>query len=345
MTSRSATLPPDCLERDVDARRALRQARRLGDTSRMVIPHGTAWGILHARRAPSWRQAAHCRGARSERGRRLVEIYSGHGNSEDAAATGARWTWRAGRHAQRVRAPAFGYLPSVLARRRAGGSSAASRSGESEGGVRVVAPPTRSQPLRRRRTRRGCQDAVQGETPPTTGAERRPVPRRTCFQPAFNFRPRSSSVQYMHGDPRLLSDAREPEALPTSASSAASDNAHRAVRRSGLQGVRARRDDGRTAGGWKAGPRAAVACLGSEPDDVDEPGSPSRCPSCRAARVRSQLFGVLETERLGSYFVTGGLVGGARRAGAIANAIWDALEAASEVYATSGRAHRCCGST
>jgi hypothetical protein len=277
----------------------------------MVIPHGTSWG-LYTPMGSAWDKQLV--GAMHDPARQsLIEVFSGHGNSEEYRA------WRDvavdANGARTCPEARDDYLPScwqageiVRARCLAAGEDAE----ECEG-----------------RAAEARQNYVDADTaghlsvPGATPADWLDAGQcRDCFQPAFNYRPKSS-VQYIMalGD---FSDPARPRRFDFGFM-ASSDN-HSARPGTGYKEYgRTRMTEARltTAG-------ARMMDFGGDAEPAPEPRSRVFDP----ADFEGQFFRLRESERASSFFLTGGLVA-VHASGRGRDAIWDALEG-KQVYGTSG---------
>ncbi len=304
-------LPDDCIERAATPEELFEKLDDWGHDA-LVIPHGTTWGY-YTPLGSAWDKQL-TPSMHDPMRQKLVEVYSGHGNSEEFRS------WREvifepdGRRT--CPAPTESYLPScwqageiILERCLATGES--------------VAECDERAAIARDYYLAGDnagQHSVPGQVPSDWGDSGQ---CRDCFLPAFNYRPRSS-VQYM------LTLSGTPE--PTDATLgplrfrfgflASSDN-HSA----------------RPGTGYKEYDRRDMtemrfaSLTGTLLGATDE-----RAPAPEAAPVvdlnPQQFFGILETERQASFFLTGGLVA-VHSNGRSRDAIFGALER-REVYGTSG---------
>jgi hypothetical protein len=276
----------------------------------LVIPHGTTWGI-YTPPGSSWdKQLA---GDLHDPARQtLIEVFSGHGNSEEFRS------WReltlepdGSRHCAR---PTRDYEPSCW---RAGEIVRARCLAEEESESECE---ERAEQARQHHVDAGIYGHV---TVPGARVEDwlDAGQCRSCFQPAFNYRPRSS-VQYIlalrdfaaPGGPRRFN-------LGFIASS---DN-HSARPGTGYKEVaRTEMADARL-------PRGGSAL---------RPGRRrARAPEARSHPLhleewQGEFAQLIEVERAGSFFLTGGLVA-AHASGRSRDAVWQALQR-REVYATSG---------
>jgi hypothetical protein len=305
-------LPVDCLESAATPEVLFEKLDDWGHDS-IVIPHGTAWGI-YTPAGSDWRkQLAGHDPARQT----LVEVYSGHGNSEqlppwrpvDIAADGSL----------SCPEPSDGYLPScwqageiVEARCLEVGESGA----ECERRARVARSNYLAAYQAGWKTLPGYESTAwlnAGQAPPE------------MFQPAFNYRPRGSA-QYMLAI-RDFTDPEQPKGFDfgfigsSDIHTARPGTGYKEVARGEMTDGRGRRGEGGGRGG---------GLFGSN-DDADEPTAES-VPWVSSGESPLQLF---EIERASAYFATGGLVA-VHSEGRDRDAIWRGLKR-KEVYATTGR--------
>jgi hypothetical protein len=218
-------LPPDCLESTITPEDLLAKLRDWGHPS-IVIPHGTTWGIYTP---PGSDYAKQLPGDDPEL-QSLVEIYSGHGNSEEYRA------WHAAVRQPDGGAicpePSLGYTPSCW---KAGELVRARclEAGESEA---VCAQ--RQAEARENYLKAGL--AGWRTLPGHTGADWLDAGQCTdCFQPAFNYRP-AGSVQYMLAI-RNFDDLANPKRFKLGfIGSSDNHTARPGTGWHGIQGVRAR---------------------------------------------------------------------------------------------------------
>ncbi|MEO1912881.1 MAG: hypothetical protein ABGW98_03430, partial [Myxococcales bacterium] len=178
-------LPLDCQENAPTPKQLFEKLDDWGHES-MVIPHGTTWGFYTPLGA-SWDKQIEP-GQHDPNRQRIIEVMSGHGNSEEfrpfkeveVAADGART----------CPAPNHGYLPSCW---RAGEiiEARCQADGESDGECDERAVVARQNFI----------DAYRNSGANTVpGAEQEDWQDagqcRDCFQPSFNYRPKSSA-QYI----------------------------------------------------------------------------------------------------------------------------------------------------
>jgi hypothetical protein len=301
-------LPPDCAEAVRTPGELFAKLDEWGVAS-TVIPHGTVWG-MYTPPGSSWAKQLSAAQHDPDR-QRIVEIYSGHGNAEEfrpwsaveIAADGSR----------RCPEPGDGYLPTCW------------RAGEIIRDRCLEAGESEDECASREATARQHFVDADRNAGPWTVPGLRPAELGgagqclDCFQPAFNYRPRSS-VQYM------LALGR-PDAEPgldrfRFGFIGSSDN-HTARAGTGYKEL-ARREFTDTRMGE----------IGRSPmvERFQRPPAPRSEAFPGDARIPSVAF--LEGERSGSFFLTGGLAAVHAR-GRDRAEIFAALER-RETYATSG---------
>jgi hypothetical protein len=276
----------------------------------IVIPHGTTWG-LYTPPGSAWDKQLV--GAMHDPEKQtLVEIYSGHGNSEEYR------NWRDvvfdDKGEPTCPEPTADYLPCCW------------QAGEIIRG-RCGSTPADECEQRVRTARRNYLDAQV--------AGRRTVPGSTiddwkdcgfcrdCFNPAFNSRP-LSSVQYM----TAISNFDTPGAPPRRfrfGYIGSSDN-HSARPGTGYK------EFGRWQNTETAGPKNATWAGRFFPQDTTKSDESVRFDPNQVEGI--QGFQLVDLERQASFFMTGGLVA-VHSEGRDRDAIWNALKR-REVYATSG---------
>jgi hypothetical protein len=305
-------LPPDCME-TADTPADL--FRRLDDwgLDSIVIPHGTTWGFYTPPGSKWDKQLA---GDMHDPDRQtLIEVFSGHGNSEewrgflsvDFDAEGRPvcpeptrdflpTCWRAG-EIVRGRCEAEGAGAEECDRRAA---EARANAAAALGQAHLTVPGTKPEEW---------LDAGQC---------------RDCVLPAFNYRP-GGAAQYLLALSSFDGGAPRRFRLGFIASS---DN-HFARPGTGYKDVHRRGFTESNRFGAQAGPLAGV--LGTP--EPEAPAAVSQPFDREAAGVQS-LFQLFELERQTSFFTTGGLVA-VHAEGRDREAIWDAFSR-REVYGTSG---------
>ncbi|MDP6980002.1 MAG: DUF3604 domain-containing protein [Myxococcota bacterium] len=304
-------LPLDCRESAATPETLFAKLNEYGVPS-IVIPHGTAWG-LYTPAGSDWRKQlrGHDPGLET-----LVEVYSGHGNSEQLPSWREVGIGRKG--SLSCPEPTPDYLPSCW---RAGQLVEAACL-ENDNDADECSDRAAS-------ARRNYLNAYQAGWKTLPGHEPDAWldagQYRSGFQPAFNYRPRSS-VQYMLAI-RDFENPAEPKGF--NFGFIGSSDIHSARPGTGYKEMhRGEFSDGRGA----RDPDAEVSApmFGSS-NDADEPVDQS-VPYDSTGESPLQLF---EIERASAYFATGGLVA-VHSTGRDRQSIWDALER-KEVYATSGR--------
>jgi hypothetical protein len=274
----------------------------------IVIPHGTTWGF-YTPQGSAWDKQLNESMHDPDR-QTLIEIFSGHGNSEEyrdwqevlIASDGSR----------SCPAPRADYLPSCwrageIIRGRCLGA------GEEEAECESRAAEAR---------RLYVENDIMGH---------RSVPGysyeewldsgqcRDCFQPAFNYRPKSS-VQYIMALRNF--DGPDPRSFRFGFM-ASSDN-----------------HSGRPGTGYKEYGRTVMtearfgAFTGSIIGTRDRREPAPRAEMWQPAGTGGSFFGVREAERQASFFLTGGLVA-VHADGRSRDAVWNALQR-RETYGTSG---------
>jgi hypothetical protein len=301
-------LPSDCMELAPDPATLFAKLDDWGVDS-LVIPHGTTWGY-YTPPGSSWDKQLTTEQHDPDR-QTLVEVYSGHGNSEEYR------DWRAVEledgEAVGCPEPTDDYMPScwqaglIIQRRclEAGEDSDECEERAAEARQNYVAAGV------------GGFHTVPGAKAEEWGDSGQ---CRDCFLPAFNYRP-ASSVQYM----LALSNLTDPESpLRFRFGFLASSDNHSA----------------RPGTGYKEFDRKQMTEARFERFADIVPGTrDTRDPAPESSPWepplgRTNFFGALETERQASFFLTGGLVA-VHAQGRSRDAIWKGLQR-KEVYGTSG---------
>jgi hypothetical protein len=305
-------LPDDCAE-SADTPDVLFEKLRQWDFAAFVIPHGNTWGF-YTPPGSSWDKQLAGRMHDPEL-QTLVEVYSGHGNSEEYR------DWRAVAHDAEGHAgcpePDAGYEPCCW------------RAGELIR-ARCEAPESPECAERVAAARQSYVDlgvaghnAVPGATVEEWGGCGQCL---DCFNPSFNYRP-GGSTQYA----MALSNFDDPAAprrfrfgfLASSDNhSARPGTGYKELARRSMTEASGARDSGwreRFLGGVERSAEPFVSEGVIDLAELPENVSPLR---------------LVEAERQASFFMTGGLVA-VHAAGRDRQAIWQALER-REVYGTSG---------
>jgi len=301
-------LPDDCRELVRDPAGLFAKLDEWGFDS-IVIPHGTTWGI-YTPSGSAWDKQI--RGAQYDPKREtLIEVFSGHGNSEEFRA------WReveiAADGTKTCPAPSGAFTPSCW---RAGELVAARclAAGESAGECEARAATARANYI--------AADLAGHLTVPGSRVEDWLDSGQCpdCFQPAFNYRPRSS-VQYI----MALRDFDNPEKPRRFEFGfmASSDN-HSARPGTGYKEI------ARDAFTESRLPLAASQFF--PPREPPQPSAESLPFDPEGGEY--QFFDLRESERASSFFLNGGLIA-AHASGRSRDAIWDAMQR-REVYGTSG---------
>jgi len=275
----------------------------------LVIPHGTTWG-MYTPQGSAWDKQLTADQHDPDR-QTLIEVFSGHGNSEEYRS------WREvilrEDGSRSCPPPSEDYLPSCW---RAGEiiEARCQESGEPADACAERAAEARQ--LYVDADRNGGRRVVPGET---VADWQDSGQCRDCFQPAFNYRPRSAA-QYI----LALGRPGAPEGLERFHFGfiASSDN-HSA----------------RPGTGYKDIARTTFTEARFGTFEHSELGNaPERDPAPRATAFDPSTtlppFAIWENERAGSFFLNGGLAAVHAR-GRSRDALWAGLES-REVYGTSG---------
>jgi hypothetical protein len=301
-------LPLDCRESAATPEELFAKLHEWGHAS-MVIPHGTTWG-LYTPLGSSWDKQL-TSAQHDPKRQRLVEVFSGHGNSEEY------------RPFQEVIFDADGsrscppasddFLPSCV------------RAGEIIEERCLSAGASEDECAERAATAR--QHFVDAN--PNAGFRTIPATEvgewqdagqcRDCFQPAFNYRPRSS-VQYMLA---LARDVGAADPLRFRFGFIAASDNHSARPGTGYKEVSRREFTEARFGYFTDTPIALL------PEEEPAPRSRAFEPGLIEAPL-----GAFEAERQASFFLNGGLAA-VHASGRDRHAIWDAMQR-REVYGTSG---------
>ena len=301
-------LPPDCRETAATPQDLFAKLDDWGHES-LVIPHGTTWGY-YTSLGSSWDKQLTTDQHDPER-QVLVEVFSGHGNSEEYRDY--REVVFEADGSKRCPEPTEAYFPSCW---RAGEIIEARCLAEDETDEECAARAAEARQLFVDAPFNGGAATVPGTT---VGDWQDAGQCRDCFQPAFNYRPKSA-VQYM-----MALGRPQPSGDPLRfrfGFIAASDN-HSARPGTGYKEV-ARTEWTETRFG-----NFVNTPLGAGADG--EPRSRASTVTMDSIQVP---FLVFETERQASFFLNGGLAA-VHANGRDRDAIWDAMQR-REVYGTSG---------
>ncbi|MAE95497.1 MAG: hypothetical protein CL910_12630, partial [Deltaproteobacteria bacterium] len=276
----------------------------------MVIPHGTTWGF-YTPPGSSWDKQL-SDGMHDPNRQRIIEVMSGHGNSEEFRsyrevifdADGDR----------SCPEPSDAYLPSCW---RAGEIIEARCLAEGEGAGECASRAATARQHWVDADRNGGFSTV----PATEVADWQDAGQcRDCFQPSFNYRPRSS-VQYIMALARP--DAKEEGADRFRFGFIASSDNHSARPGTGYKEVARSEFTEARFGNFVNTPLGEIPkkdpVAHSEPMDEE---------------FSTAVFSIFETERGSSFFLNGGLAA-VHSEGRSREEIWDAMQR-KEVYGTSG---------
>ncbi len=298
-------LPSDCREATPDPAGLFEKLDDWG-LDALVIPHGTAWGNT-APPGSTWDRQLLDDGQAGREWQTLVEVYSGHGNSEEYRDFRAVVENEVGDRAcpPPIEGPK-GFLPNCW---RAGEIIAerCRAAGESEETCSARAAEARRNHLDGGRTGFRTVKGTRVEDWQDSGQ------CRDCFLPAFDYRP-GMSVQYML-------TRRPPGGAPARYGFVAASDNHTA----------------RPGTGYKEYDRSEMTeSKGPREDAPDLLGNRSQpLPYSVPLPERPPLaFGERDIERMSSFFTTGGLTAVLAREKS-REAIWEALDA-RRVYGTSG---------
>ncbi len=304
-------LPPDCRENAATPQELFEKLAQWGfDT--LVIPHGLAWGLhapLDARLDNQLDRRQHDPARQT-----LLEVFSGHGNSEEyrrwrsieVDADGGRTCpppsrdflpccWRAG-EIMRARC---GDLPAAECEARV--ENAKRLALEANTAPHLVFPDTRPEEWL------DCDQC------------------RDCFKPAFNLRP-GESAQYSLAISTFGSTGANAEPLRFRWGFVASSDDHKARPGTGYKQYARRSMTDARGLRTKWHERILQSTVAGAQQDRQQPQA--------GRREQRSLTALLDVERVASFMYPGGLVA-AHASGRSRAAIWDALKR-REVYGTSG---------
>ncbi len=304
-------LPTDCRETTLDPAGLFAKLDDWGVDS-MVIPHGTTWGFYTPQGSAWDKQLV---GDQHDPDRQtLIEIYSGHGNSEEYR------DWRevliAEDGSRSCPEPRDDFLPSCW---RAGELIAARCQ---EAGLATDECERRAAEARDLYVKhdvRGFRTVIDALAEDWLDSGQ----CRDCFQPSFNYRPRSSA-QYIMAL-RNFDDPQAPRRFDFGFMSS-SDN-HTARPGTGFK------EKGRVYVTEARLTQAAVRALGEVVGVGEDDRDPTRAHDVDPS-LGGMFFDMSESERASSFFLTGGLMA-VHSNGRSRDQIWEAMQR-KEVYGTSG---------
>ncbi|HEB91738.1 MAG TPA: DUF3604 domain-containing protein, partial [Deltaproteobacteria bacterium] len=303
-------LPTDCRESASTPAELFAKLDDWGFDS-LVIPHGTTWGF-YTPLGSSWDKQLTLENHDPNR-QRLVEVFSGHGNSEEFRSFREVVFDADGKPS--CPPPTADYLPSCW---RAGEIIEARCLAENLDKQECADRAARARQLFVEAPNNGGANVV----PATTVADWQDAGQcRDCFQPAFNYRPRSS-VQYMMA---LGRDDGTGGPFRFNFGFIASSDNHSARPGTGYKEVARTEFTEQRFGNMRNTP------VGYQ---FDAPEYPSEPVPFEFVPGRTSPLGGFEVERGASFFLNGGLAA-VHAAGRDRDAIWDAMQR-KEVYGTSG---------
>ncbi len=303
-------LPADCSEAAATPQALFEKLGQWGFDS-IVIPHGNTWGF-YTPPGSSWDKQLTA-AQHDPRRQTLVEVFSGHGNSEEYR--GFAEIAQDAQGGTVCPQPTADYLPCCWQ----AGEIVRARCGS------LPADDCARRVDEARRNYAGAGAAARATMPWASPDDWKDCGQcRDCFLPAFNYRPRGSSQYAL-----AISNFDDPAAPRRFRFGfiASSDN-HSARPGTGYKEF-ARRYTTEAAGARDEAWRLRL--LRGAPDvppGESRPFDPANPPP------GTQAFQILDFERQASFFLTGGLVA-VHSAGRDRDSIWDALER-RRVYATSG---------
>ncbi|MBW2387120.1 MAG: DUF3604 domain-containing protein [Deltaproteobacteria bacterium] len=275
----------------------------------MVIPHGTTWGF-YTPLGSSWdKQIAP--GMHDPKRQRIIEVMSGHGNSEEYRPF-EEVTFDAD-GTPHCPAPANNFLPSCW---RAGEIIEARCQNDGESADECA---ERAE-IARRNYVEAYRNAGANTVPGATLADWQDSGQcRDCFQPSFNYRPKSS-VQYILA---LGRTGREDDSGRFRFGMIAASDNHSARPGTGYKEV-ARSEF----------TEARFGEMINTPLGYTKKSDPIAHSTKASTEFSTAIFSVFETERGSSFFLNGGLAA-VHSNGRSREEIWDAMQR-KEVYGTSG---------
>ncbi|RIL05779.1 MAG: hypothetical protein DCC71_09180 [Proteobacteria bacterium] len=310
----SSELPADCYESAATPKELFGKLRELGHDA-IVIPHGNTWGFYSPPGITWDKQLA---GAEHDPERQiLVEVFSGHGNSEEyrdwqAVAIGADGK-------ATCPAPRRDYLPSCW---RAGEIIEARCRAEGANDAECAARAAQARQLYVDGLIAGHRTVPGVATEDWLDAGQ----CRDCFLPAFNYRPGGSS-QYALAISSFEAPGSAARPRRFEFGFIGSSDNHQARAGTGYKEF-GRRGNTEARGARDAGWRTRLRGRAGEEQPLATPRP------LDFDTERRNAVGALEAERQASFFMTGGLAA-VHGEGRSREAIWAALQR-KEVYATSG---------
>ena len=277
----------------------------------IVIPHGTTWGF-YTPLGSAWDKQLTAENHDPDR-QKLIEVFSGHGNSEELRPFEEIAFDTEGRPV--CPEPSRDYLPSCW---RAGEIIEARCLAADQPGVVCAERAARTrQMFVEAKNNGGAQVVLETNVADWQDAGQ----CRDCFQPAFNYRPKSS-VQYIMALGRRDANG---EPMRFELGFIASSDNHSARPGTGYKEVARSEFTEARFGHFRQTP---VAFQRGATGPLDEP-APFEFVAGRTAPL-----GAFEIERGASFFLNGGLAA-VHASGRDRDAIWQAMER-REVYGTSG---------
>lgn len=300
-------LPAGCIEWTEDPKGLFRKLKEW-DAEAIVIPHGTTWGYYTPAGVSLDKQLT--AEQNDPKIQTLVEVFSGHGNSDEYR------DWRAmafdGDGKAYCPAPTKNYLPSCW---RAGEIIETRCLAEGTDATECSARAAQTRDLYLAGKNAGFR-VVPGATAEDWLDSGQ---CRDCYLPSFNYRP-GNSVQYALAITNF-DDPDNPKRFNWGIM-ASSDN-HQARPGTGYKEFgRYGQTESISLGGITSNPLAPTGSPASKPEPFDPENS----------NVRN--FDLSEAERQGSFFLTGGLIA-THADGRDRDSIWNAMQR-REVYGTSG---------
>jgi hypothetical protein len=303
-------LPDDCRESAATPGELFAKLDDWGFDS-LVIPHGTTWGF-YTPLGSSWDKQLTAENHDPDR-QKLIEVFSGHGNSEEYRPFEEVVFDDSG--APVCPEPHDGYLPSCW---RAGEIIESRCLEEGAAAAECEARAARARQLYVEAPNNGGHNVV----PASTVADWQDAGQcRDCFQPAFNYRPKSS-VQYIMA---LGRDDGEGGSFRFDFGFIASSDNHSARPGTGYKEFSRLEFTENRFGHF----RDTLVGMNLNPAEYGAEAVPFEFDPSRAGPLSA-----FEVERGASFFLNGGLAA-VHAGGRDRGAIWEAMER-KEVYGTSG---------